>query len=294
MLRKRSRRTAPSPSTTAATKQALMADYGCLPSSTGKSRGGSPTPAFLPYPKVFTSNIIVKCETESNMSPTSILDAKPFSHLKSSFCSDANSPRISEPKSIGLAIVDALRDDNCSKLDSRKPENLTVLFGSQLKIQIPKAPTDFGIKTRNSQLGFLSPSVGHSPAANKQEAIRPPTPGGVVLAGSISASEMELSEDYTCVISHGPNPKTTHIFDDCILESCCGSIQLSESDCGKDNGLFLGDHCRFPSESFLSFCYTCKKNLGDGEDIYIYRGEKAFCSGECRTQQIELEEGMET
>ncbi|XP_030456680.1 FCS-Like Zinc finger 8 isoform X1 [Syzygium oleosum] len=269
MLRKRSRHTAPTPSTAAARKQALMADYGRLPSPTGKNGGGSPTPAFLTYPKLFTSNFTVKCETESIMSPTSILDTKPFSHSKSSFLSDTSSPKISEPKSIGLAIVDALRDDNCSKLDSHKPENLTVLFGSQLKIQIPKTPTDFGTKTRNSQLGFLSPSLGHSPA-NKQEAIRPP-PGGVVLAGLISASEMELSEDYTCVISHGPNPKTTHIFDDCIVESRWGSIGLSEADCRKDNGLFLADHCRFPSESFLSFCYTCKKNLGDGEDIYIYR-----------------------
>ncbi|XP_030543408.1 FCS-Like Zinc finger 8 [Rhodamnia argentea] len=292
MLRKRSRHTAPTPSTAAAaaaTKQGLMADHGCLPSPTGKNRGGSPTPAFLTYPKLFTSNITVKCEPEFIMSPTSILDTKPFSHLKSSFWSDTASPRISEPKSIGLAIVDALRDDNCSKLDSHKPENLTVLFGSQLKIQIPKTPTDFGTKTRNSQLGFSSPSQGHSPA-NKQEATRPP-PGGVALAGSISASDMELSEDYTCVISHGPNPKTTHIFDDCIVESCCSS--LSESDWRKENGLFLADHCRFPSESFLSFCYTCKKNLGDGEDIYIYRGEKAFCSGECRSQQILLEEGVE-
>jgi len=38
--------------------------------------------------------------------------------------------------------------------------------------------------------------------------------------GSVSATEAEQSEDYTCIIAHGPNPKTTRIFGDCILEPC--------------------------------------------------------------------------
>ncbi|ESQ26990.1 hypothetical protein EUTSA_v10019688mg [Eutrema salsugineum] len=43
---------------------------------------------------------------------------------------------------------------------------------------------------------------------------------------SLSAREMALSEDYTCIISHGPNPKTTHIFGDCILD--CDPKDLKE------------------------------------------------------------------
>ncbi|KAK8934424.1 hypothetical protein KSP39_PZI014995 [Platanthera zijinensis] len=35
----------------------------------------------------------------------------------------------------------------------------------------------------------------------------------------VSASEIELSEDYTCVISHEPQQKKTHILDKFILES---------------------------------------------------------------------------
>jgi len=107
----------------------------------------------------------------------------------------------------------------------------------------------------------------------------------------VSAIEMELSEDYTCVISHGPNPRTTHIFEDCIVESCCGGSGFSDS--RKENGFFTDRLSSFPSESFLSICYSCKKNLGQGKDIYMYRGEKAFCSSECRYQQILLEEGMD-
>ena len=36
--------------------------------------------------------------------------------------------------------------------------------------------------------------------------------------GSVSASEIEQSEDYTRNITRGPNTKTVHIFGDCILE----------------------------------------------------------------------------
>ncbi|XP_047313217.1 FCS-Like Zinc finger 13-like [Impatiens glandulifera] len=44
-----------------------------------------------------------------------------------------------------------------------------------------------------------------------------------------------------------------------------------------------------PSSDFLISCDLCKKKL-DGKDIYIYRGEKGFCSSECRYSQILMEE----
>ncbi|CAN1246712.1 FCS-Like Zinc finger 8 [Linum grandiflorum] len=68
---------------------------------------------------------------------------------------------------------------------------------------------------------------------------------------------MELSEDYTCVISRkGTNPKTTHIFDNCVVENYfCLSSENSMND----------------SRDFLSFCYTCKKSLEQKRDIFIYR-----------------------
>ncbi|KAD3068620.1 hypothetical protein E3N88_36500 [Mikania micrantha] len=42
-------------------------------------------------------------------------------------------------------------------------------------------------------------------------------------------------------------------------------------------------------ESFLSFCHACKKNLEDDCDIFMYRGEKAFCCEECRCQEMVLD-----
>ncbi|KAH7655379.1 Zf-FLZ domain-containing protein [Dioscorea alata] len=49
---------------------------------------------------------------------------------------------------------------------------------------------------------------------------------------------------------------------------------------------------KYPALDYLSFCYMCGKRL-DGKDIYMYRGEKAFCSPECRCEQISKDEYQE-
>ncbi|KAL6501946.1 hypothetical protein OROGR_027079 [Orobanche gracilis] len=115
--------------------------------------------------------------------------------------------------------------------------------------------------------------------------------------GPVPVSEIENSEDYTCVRIHGPNPKVTHIFGDHVLE--CRNDEVTvffEKIKNEEKTLEAGGPSdvtvSYPSNSFLKFCYSCKKEL-DGEDIYMYRGEKAFCSSSCRSLEIELEEDME-
>ncbi|KAI4316249.1 hypothetical protein L6164_024247 [Bauhinia variegata] len=120
--------------------------------------------------------------------------------------------------------------------------------------------------------------------------------------GSLSASEIELSEDYTCVTSHGPCPKTTHIYGDCILETYSKNLRnhgknkenvTLMSQMAQNNGNSLDVPNQYPSKDFLSFCYHCKKKLEDGKDIYMYRGEKAFCSLTCRALEIMIDEELE-
>ncbi|KAF7852338.1 hypothetical protein BT93_L0896, partial [Corymbia citriodora subsp. variegata] len=44
---------------------------------------------------------------------------------------------------------------------------------------------------------------------------------------------------------------------------------------------------------FLQSCFLCNKPLGFNSDIFIYRGDTAFCSKECRQEQIEIDEAKE-
>lgn len=48
-----------------------------------------------------------------------------------------------------------------------------------------------------------------------------------------------------------------------------------------------------PPIDFLDACYLCKRSLGPGLDIYMYRGDRAFCSVECRLKQINMDEQSE-
>ncbi|KAL6970436.1 hypothetical protein U1Q18_030136 [Sarracenia purpurea var. burkii] len=296
-----------------------MADSGSSsPSPTDKFR--KPISSMFSSPKFFTG-FVPKCFTdiEPIQSPTSILDSKPFSTRRNPFFPKPEN-RIQRQKldsrRVGLGIVDALSEELSDDPNQSKPKSRMILFGSQLKIQIPpplllppslRSPDeslksspaiDFGIKTRNSQLGSFSAGLSHSPG--KRSPFGSANSGSEnsnsarVFVGGFSGSEMQLSEDYTCVISHGPNPRTTHIFDNCIVESCCGGGGGGISGGRKEIGFcsYGNRLSNYPSESFLSFCYSCKKNLGEGKDIYIYRGEKAFCSSECRQREMMMEEGI--
>ncbi|KAJ8765730.1 hypothetical protein K2173_014852 [Erythroxylum novogranatense] len=44
---------------------------------------------------------------------------------------------------------------------------------------------------------------------------------------------------------------------------------------------------------FLRTCGLCQRRLAPGKDIYMYRGDTAFCSLECREQQIKQDERIE-
>ncbi|KAK6803646.1 hypothetical protein RDI58_001430 [Solanum bulbocastanum] len=44
------------------------------------------------------------------------------------------------------------------------------------------------------------------------------------------------------------------------------------------------------ASGFLDSCFLCKQKLLPGKDIYMYKGEWAFCSVECRCRQIFMDE----
>lgn len=201
----------------------------------------------------------------SAVSPTSILETKQF-------CCSALPPFLSErsirrahtdaaaaPEPAGVGLADVLRDHGDAKVAGGK-----VVFGSQLRIQVPSgravelvsSPIEFGAKNREAQLAVLSPARRFLPEVLS-------SPSARVFAGGVPVvppGEMAMSEDYTCVISRGPNPRTTHIFDDCIVESC-GDLLVEKAD--KAAAVVAG--------GFLSSCHACNKQLGHGNDILIYQ-----------------------
>uniref|UniRef100_A0A7C9E9U2 FLZ-type domain-containing protein n=1 Tax=Opuntia streptacantha TaxID=393608 RepID=A0A7C9E9U2_OPUST len=305
MLRKRSR-----PVTS---KQAVVAEQSNQQPWLVPEKPTKPTSFFFSSPRIFKGFLSI-CSpiserSESTMSPTSILDTKPFSAIANSLWVDNKIPKNpatllkntkpswdqpNNTKGIGLALVDEnLENTNPS---TQKQKRKLVVFGSQLRIQVPalpnssafpcfspESPIEFGIKTPRAKLSDRVSQI------HPEESIG----NGEILNESISMSDIEQSEDYTRVISHGPNPRTTHIFGNCIVGSCCG-IDRSSSLSSRRNGFSSPmANCAASPDHFLSFCHHCKKKLGQGEDIYMYRGEKAFCSEECRCQEM-LCDGVES
>ncbi|WOL09180.1 hypothetical protein Cni_G17933 [Canna indica] len=91
---------------------------------------------------------------------------------------------------------------------------------------------------------------------------------------SISASEIEQSEDYTCIISHGPNPRMTHIYGDCIIESHSIESSLIKNKKEDKGSTWLSASLLSCSYSdSLSLSFSRKKNLEEQKDICMHRDE---------------------
>ncbi|KAK6147477.1 hypothetical protein DH2020_018389 [Rehmannia glutinosa] len=118
----------------------------------------------------------------------------------------------------------------------------------------------------------------------------------------LSVEEMELCEEYTCVMSRvGDNLiKKREYFEADFYGKSDGPKKVSVV---TGNGGFSetvsyfpvsggGEIATFGVADFLNSCFLCKKML-HGLDIFMYRGEKAFCSAECRFSQISIDEQKE-
>ncbi|XP_047308887.1 FCS-Like Zinc finger 12-like [Impatiens glandulifera] len=180
------------------------------------------------------------------------------------FASNANFTTKSSSKSfepegvVGLGIVAAM--DELNPCVSVKPGIAAILTVSSRSMPISSAPQKI---------------CGGTVKSNLEE-------------------EIELSEAYTCVISHIGNNliKKREYFDDVLAH---------ESDWVSSGAAFarvleIGTSMMISPVSntvdFLQSCNMCKKQL-QGLDIFMYRGEKAFCSPECRCKQILIDTNKE-
>ncbi|CAL4921109.1 unnamed protein product [Urochloa decumbens] len=60
----------------------------------------------------------------------------------------------------------------------------------------------------------------------------------------------------------------------------------ASSKCHENGRIFVG-------LEFLKNCFCCHKNLDATMDVFVYKGEHAFCSAECRCRHIAREERRE-
>uniref|UniRef100_A0A0A9CGA3 FLZ-type domain-containing protein n=1 Tax=Arundo donax TaxID=35708 RepID=A0A0A9CGA3_ARUDO len=212
-----------------------------------------------------------KCliELDAVRSPTSPLDLKFFTSLgtkspRSSSLDVSQNQKILLGDRVGLGLVDSLTDENPTPLSSRK-----VLLGSEMRI------TD-NLSRKNSSTAPVQVGEVEQKDDNMSDGLK----GSIV-----SLDDIINSEDYTCVVSRGPNPRTTHIFGDRVFEFQVEQLMPDES-----KGEESMSHVK---EGAMSFCCFCSEKLKEGKDIYIYQGDKAFCSMECRENfmEDEMEEG---
>ncbi|KAK6941261.1 Zf-FLZ domain [Dillenia turbinata] len=102
-------------------------------------------------------------------------------------------------------------------------------------------------------------------------------------------------ENYTIVTFHGPNNKSvTKVYvDGHEVERRHGASNTNKGGVFNISPMKSRDEVSgFPASDFLSSCHLCRKKL-QGKDIYMYRGEKGFCSTECRYRHIVMDERKE-
>ncbi|KAI4335182.1 hypothetical protein L6164_013852 [Bauhinia variegata] len=101
-------------------------------------------------------------------------------------------------------------------------------------------------------------------------------------------------EDYTYVTYHVPEKAITKVYYDGGEVVGCRHVNNKNSNFSVQTRIpeNLHEESPFLTSDFLSSCHLCRKKL-HGKDIYMYRGEKAFCSPECRSSQIMMDERKE-
>lgn len=177
-----------------------------------------------------------------------------------------------------------------------------------LKMQSPKGLKSYDLG--GVGLGIVvaldkssSEEQGHVCTSNSNRSVPIPVTNQRGFQKGVNEIPAGSSEDYTFVTYHVPNNKTiTKVYYDGgeggILTHGYYNINNNNNNNVGVGGvrripptqtLIEEDEQSYPTSDFLSSCHLCRKNL-HGKDIYMYRGEKAFCSNECRSRQISMDD----
>lgn len=245
--------------------QKAQNEFSIMPSDKNQNPSSCKSSAFFLFTGFSTINnnnnkISGFDEVEGSRSPTSPLDSKKF--VDNYYFKQPRSPRGCWEKP-GLGILAALHGDSNTAVVSPKNSSVKIFAGA--------------FENRQAQL-----SVGVDSKQSQPIPIRGSRP---LVCSEKRESTMEYSESYTCVTSHVIGPVINQIYEaptEIQLPPKCKPAVFEASSFTESPG--------FHAPDFLSACYLCRRQLSHGKDIYMYRGDRAFCSVECRYQQIVSDE----
>nr|GEW63746.1 hypothetical protein [Tanacetum cinerariifolium] len=102
----------------------------------------------------------------------------------------------------------------------------------------------------------------------------------------VNANIDDEDEEYTRVTRHHkPNTNNSYTRKELVHDNCGDEKQIRSLFDISPTPARVDDDIKAGAHDFLSTCHECEKQL-HGKDIYMYRGEKAFCSIECRSMEI--------
>ncbi|KAG0513523.1 hypothetical protein BDA96_10G110100 [Sorghum bicolor] len=116
--------------------------------------------------------------------------------------------------------------------------------------------------------------------------------GGSTTSSSSSSSAMRRTTSLSDLAPPPEipgRPQTRAARGDAVVAGA-GTVWVGAEMMRRHSGDFLP---AMETAAFLKACGLCKRRLGPGRDTFIYMGEVAFCSQECRQQQMNLDELME-
>ena len=179
------------------------------PTSTLQAPTGSPTPA--------ASTAVRFSRREAATTSSSVGDDR--RGCKSRSRSQQSHQRPWEARPVGVGLAGALNGD----ADALPPAATVLTTGQRIRPYRSSA---------SSSALVGSPESSSSRSRSRCRCVLSPR------------EMMEASEDYTRVIARGPNPRTTHIFDDRVV---------------------------VVEDELLRWYHGCSKDLGQGNDIFMYR-----------------------